>query len=133
MNEERLRILKMVEEGKLSAEEGARLIEAMDAPAGGATGSRPRAAGSSSVLGGGRFVKIRVVDSLSGHEKINLNIPLGFAKLLSSLVPESQREQLEQHGINVSDLLHAVESGQTGTIAEIHDNDRGEHVEVTIE
>jgi len=40
---------------------------------------------------------------------------------------------MERHGIRFNDLITAVESGQTGTMADLRDNDRGERVEMTIE
>lgn len=127
MSEERLRILKMIQEGTISAEEGARLLDALESPGEETT----RTSGDS--RGRGRFLHVRVYDSVTGREKVNMNIPIGLAKMVGSLVPESQRTQLESHGIRVDDLLRAVESGRVGKVADISNNDQDEKVEVSIE
>ncbi|HUX22058.1 MAG TPA: hypothetical protein VMW69_12525, partial [Spirochaetia bacterium] len=87
MNEERMRILKMIQEGQISAEEGARLIEALE-------GERIEEVRHTSNWGqssAGRSLKIRVIDTVTGREKINLNVPIGLAKMLSSFIPDTQR------------------------------------------
>ena len=59
-NEERLRILKMVEQGQISAEDGARLLEALSA----ADQRRQLPSGSSqaSSAPSGRWFRVRVTD-----------------------------------------------------------------------
>lgn len=129
MNEERMRILKMIQEGTLSAEEGARLLDALGNP----EGEQGRPASEGEPRGKGRFLRIRVYDSVTGREKVNLTVPIGLAKMLSSLVPESQRQQLESHGVRFDDVLKSVESGRTGKIVDISNNDQDENVEISIE
>lgn len=129
MNEERMRILKMIQEGQISAEEGARLIEALE----GGRNEEVKPTADSGQGSTGRLLKIRVVDSVTGREKINLNVPIGLAKMLSSFIPETQREQLESHGVRLDEVLQAVESGQIGKIVDMTDNDRGDRVEISIE
>jgi len=132
MTSERQRVLKMVEEGKITAEEGARLIDALDAAEGSPAkaGRGPQRQQTSSP---GRLVRIRVLDATTGTEKVNLGIPLALARLAGAMIPEAQRLEMERHGIRFNDLITAVESGQTGTMADLRDNDRGERVEMTIE
>jgi len=129
MSEERLRVLKMIQEGTISAEEGARLLDALESPSEGS--ARPESSGEP--RGKGRFLHVRVYDSVTGREKVNMNIPIGLAKMVSSLVPESQRQQLESRGIRLDDLLRAVESGRIGKVADINDNDQDEKVEISIQ
>jgi hypothetical protein len=60
--EERLKILKMIEEGKISADDGSKLLAALSAvprP----TGAAPAAAPPG---GGARFLRVRVTDSATG-------------------------------------------------------------------
>lgn len=128
MSEERLRILKMIQEGTISAEEGARLLDALEPPSDEGVrtgGGEPR--------GKGRFLHIRVFDSVTGREKVNMNIPIGLAKMVSSLVPDSQRQQLESHGVRLDDLMRAVETGRVGKVADIDNKDQDEKVEISIE
>lgn len=130
MNEERMRILKMIQDGQISAEEGARLLEAL----GGETNTkvRPTAEWESGSVGG-KTLRIKVFDSVTQREKVNLTVPLALARMVSSFIPESQRDQLESHGIHLEDVLRAVESGKVGKVVDLTDNDRDEHVEISVE
>ncbi len=133
MTSERQRILKMVEEGRITAEEGARLIDALDT-AEGATAKAGRGPQRPPVPPlPGRVVRIRVLDAETGVEKVNFWIPLALARLAGAMIPEAQRLEMERYGIRFSDLIHAVEAGTAGTVADIHDNERGDRVEMTIE
>lgn len=129
MNEERMRILKMIQEGTLSAEEGARLLDALDSPE--EQTFRPGEEGET--RGKGRFLRIRVSDAVTGREKVNLAVPIGLAKMLSSLVPESQRERIETYGIRFEDLIKNVESGKVGKVVDIDNHDQDEKIEISIE
>lgn len=129
MDEERKRILRMIEEGRLSAEEGASLLDALDS--GGEKTARGPAADSTA--GTGKTLHIRVLDGMSGREKVNLNVPIGLAKMVSAFIPESQRASIEQHGIHIEELLRAVEKGEIGKVVEIKNNDTGEEIEISIE
>jgi len=130
MNEERMRILKMIQDGQISAEEGARLLEAL----GGGTKAkiRPTAEWEPGSVGG-RTLRIKVFDSVTKREKVNLTVPLALARMVSSFIPESQRDQLESHGIHLDDVLRAVESGKVGKVVDLTDNDRDEQVEISVE
>ena len=73
--EERLRILRMVEQGQISAEDGSRLLDALSA------GERRKAqisSPSASATGSGRWLRVRVTDARSGRNKVNVTIPMGL-------------------------------------------------------
>ena len=119
MSEERLKILKMIEDGKISAEEAAKLIAALgegrQAPA------KPGAA---------RSLRIRVTDSRSGRSKASVQIPIALVdagmKIGAHFAPEVE-------GVNMSNVLDAVRSGVTGKIIDVTDDEDGEHVEIYVE
>ncbi len=71
--EERMKILKMVEDGKISAEEGARLLAALT------KGERKRAAAEGPAEG--RWLRVRVTDLASGKASVNLNLPAGLVNV----------------------------------------------------
>ncbi|MYJ77391.1 MAG: DUF2089 domain-containing protein, partial [Caldilineaceae bacterium SB0670_bin_27] len=74
--EERMRVLKMIEEGKISAKEGARLLGALgksDEQA-----RRQRGTAEAGAEGGGRWLRLRVSDTRSGKTRVNLTIPIGL-------------------------------------------------------
>jgi len=152
MNEERLRILEMVSAGKISSEEGVRLLEALDsaqdAEAGQAASNALNAynadsrrnlpAGGTGPSGQGRMLRIRVKDE--DGTKVNVNVPLGLLKSLgklTSLVPRDVNDKLNDQGIDLANLdiegiLEAMSSGVSdGHLVDI-DSD-GTTVEIYID
>lgn len=123
--EERMKILKMIEEGKISAEEGAKLLAAL------AEGRRgpldPAAPGKP---GAPRMLRIRVTDTGSGRSKASVQIPLALVdagmKIGAHFAPEVE-------GVDMSNVMDAMRSGVTGKIIDVIDDDDGEHVEIYIE
>ncbi len=123
--EERMKILKMVEEGKVTAEDGAKLLAALN------DGRRAgAAAGSMRGAGGGRWLRIRVTDIASGRSKASVQIPLGLIdagmKIGAHFAPEVE-------GVDMSHVMDAVRSGMTGKIIDVTDDEDGEHVEIYVE
>ncbi len=123
-SDERMKILKMVEEGKISAEEGAKLLAALrqaEKAAGDQAGRRPI---------GGRWLRIRVTDVASGRSKASVQIPLGLIdaglKIGAHFAPEVE-------GVDMTNVLEAVRSGVTGKIIDVMDVEDGEHVEIYVE
>lgn len=123
--EERMKILKMIEEGKLSAEDGAKLLSALT------EGRRGAAAQASNrVAGAGRWLRIRVTDIATGRSKASVQIPLGLIdagmKIGAHFAPEVE-------GVNMTNVMEAVRSGMTGKIIDVTDDEDGEHVEIYVE
>jgi hypothetical protein len=123
--EERMRILKMIHEGKITAEEGARLLSALK------ESRRPGAGRSNVSMGGGRgWLRVRVTDTVSGKTKVNVNLPLGLMdaglRIGAQYAPELQDMDLAR-------LINEVKSGASGKIIDVVDEEDGEHVEIFIE
>ncbi len=128
--EERMRILMMIQEGKISAAEGARLIEALeessDKPS--PTTTRP-----SRVSAGGRkpqYLRVMVTDTDTGKSRVNVRLPVS---LIDSGLRMGARFAPEIEGLNMEDLNAWLSSGETGQIVDIFDEDDGEHIEVFLE
>jgi SHOCT-like domain len=119
--EERMKILKMIEEGKLSAEEGSKLLSALT------SGSRPAGGFTAS---GARWLRVRVTDVNSGRPKATVQIPLALMdagmKIGAHFAPEVE-------GVNMDQLMEALRSGMTGKIIDVTDEEDGEHVEIFVE
>jgi hypothetical protein len=121
--EERIQILNMIAEGKITAEEGAKLLSALgkkqDAP------RPPRPGGSSA-----RWFRVRVSDAETGRSKVNVNIPMGLVnvgiKMGARFIPEDV-------DIDLEDLFEQIRSGAHGKIIDVTDDEGGEHVEIFIE
>ncbi|HEX2993524.1 MAG TPA: hypothetical protein VHP14_01800 [Anaerolineales bacterium] len=122
-SEERMKILKMIEEGKLSAEEGTKLLAALSekrAPV------PPRGSG----MGGARWLRIRVTDIRTGRSKASVQIPLA---LLDAGMKIGAHFAPEVEGVDMSNVMDAVRSGVTGKIIDVTDEEDGEHVEIYVE
>lgn len=122
--EERLQILKMIEEGKISAPEGAELLRALDK---GSKGPSPEPLKGASAA---RWFRVRVTDMNTGRNKVNVNIPMGLVnvgiKMGARFAPGLESEQMEA-------IAEALRSGMVGKIVEATDEEDGERVEIFVE
>jgi hypothetical protein len=123
--EERLKILKMVEEGKISPADGAQLLAAL------AESRRPPAPPTPPAAGGdARWFRVRVTDLRTGKVKVNVNIPMGLVnvgiKMGARFAPGLDQDQM---GV----LAEALKSGAVGKIVEATDEEDGERVEIFVE
>jgi hypothetical protein len=82
MNEQKLRILKMLEDGKVTADEAARLMEALDK-----TESRPK---ESDIRR--KWLHIRVQEN--GRDTVNMKVPLALLKFGFKLAPKAARHHV---------------------------------------
>jgi len=123
-SEERMKILKMIEEGKLSAEEGTKLLATLTESRG---PTPPRAPG---MPGAPRWLRIRVTDVRSGRSKASVQIPLALVdagmKIGAHFAPEVE-------GVDMGNVMEALRSGMTGKIIDVTDEEDGEHVEIYVE
>lgn len=118
MQNERDRILKMVEAGQVSAGEAAQLLDALTAEQRSAERAR------------GRLVRVRVTDIPSGRQKANVTIPVGLVnvglRLGARLAPQLSDTAL-------TELVRGIERGSTGRLLEWQDLEEGERVEIFVE
>ena len=123
-SEERMKILKMIEEGKLSAEEGTKLLSALNSPR---TPAPPRPPG---MPGAPRWLRIRVTDVRTGRSKASVQIPLALVdagmKIGAHFAPEVE-------GVDMTNVMEALRSGVTGKLIDVIDDEDGEHVEIYVE
>jgi hypothetical protein len=100
MSAERKKVLEMLADGKITAEEADRLLEKIDGPA----------APSDETLPGPRrkpkWLRINVHSQKEG-ENVNIKIPLGIVRAgmkLATVLPPKTRDQLNDKGIDLSAL-----------------------------
>jgi hypothetical protein len=127
--EERLRILKMVEDGKVSAAEGASLLDALNQGRKVNRGvARPI---TDAEPGSPRWLRVRVTDLESGRSKATVNIPFGLMdwglRIGAHFAPEMEGYDLQELGR----ILR--EEGPEGKIVDVIDDEDGEHVEIFVE
>jgi hypothetical protein len=120
--EERLRILKMLEEGTITADEAARLLQALNTGRGPAaravTGREPR------------WLRVRITDTNTQENKVSINIPMG---LVRTGIRMGMRFVPSDSEIDYQELMDAIQNGETGKLLEIVDQEQGEHVEIWAE
>jgi len=115
MNEEILQVLEMVKSGKITPEEGEKLIAAIHPPE-----KQFLAKASKSML----RIRVDATDpDIENQAKVNVNIPLSVAKKaagLLSLVPKDVKTDLNDKGINLDaiDLKGLIEMFENGELAE---------------
>ena len=123
--EERMRILKMIDEGKISAEEGARLLSTLSEVRRGANmPNMPRTQGTA------RWLRVRVTDLVTGRSKATVQIPIA---LLDAGMKIGAHFAPEVEGVDMSTIMEALRSGMTGKIVDVVDDADGEHVEIFVE
>ena len=122
--EERMKILSMIREGKISAEEGAKLLSAFG------DGEKPSRMTSTKTTGEPRWFRVRVTDLVSGKTKVSVNIPFGLMEwglqIGAQFAPEVADLDFEQ-------LKEMLQSGVEGKVVDVIDEEDGEHVEIFIE
>ncbi|MBN1811798.1 MAG: hypothetical protein JXA14_08180 [Anaerolineae bacterium] len=122
-NEERLKILQMLEDGKISADEASTLLRALE---GG--GQRPF---NPAVLGAdGRYFRVHVTDLETGAERVNVTIPMGLVKVGLRM---AERFAPEFEDFDMAELEELIASGATGKLVEVTDTGDGERVEIYVE
>ncbi len=130
MNEERVRIFKLLEDGKITAAEASALLDAYTAK--NATPPPPPVSvyAPAKIAGNAgkapRFLKMQVKVESANHDNVNvnMNIPLSLARAvkpaLTSALPKDVQETLRDKGIDLSaldidailDSLSELEDGQ---------------------
>lgn len=121
--EERLQILKMIEEGKISAAEGADLLRALEQDSG--RPSEPLKGASAP-----RWFRVRVTDTKTGRNKVNVNIPMG---LVNVGIKMGARFAPDVEGFDFNQLIQAVRSGQQGKVVDLFNTEEGERIEIFVE
>ena len=118
-NEERLHILKMIEEGKIDAQQGSQLLSALD-------DSRPKqeTPKSSPSSVSGRSLRVRVTDMASGKSKATINLPLRLVDLGLDIASKYAPD------VAFDGLIEAINDGASGKLIDVIDEEDGEHVEI---
>jgi hypothetical protein len=132
--EERLKILNLLQEGKITAAEAARLLEALETSASAKPGFRPGIGANQPYppgpVSGGKWLRVRVTDTNSGKTRVNVRLPLN---LVGSGIRMGMRFAPEIEGLDPNALMEWIQSGEMGQIVDVLDEEDGEHVEVFIE
>ena len=119
MAEERLKVLEMLSEGKITPEEANDLLETIKS-------KKPAPASCKC-----RYLKIKVIEG-GGKEKVNVNLPLSLAKFALKFIPESARQEMTEQGIDLDTIISSLTDDLgVGQIVSVEDGD--DKVEIYVE
>lgn len=119
--EERMKILEMIREGTISAEEGARLLEALQTQDKRQTQSEGRKS---------RWMRVKVTDLKTSAVKVSVNIPMGLVRVGIKM---GARFTPRDSAIDYNGVMDALRNGSTGKIVDLENKDENERVEIWIE
>ena len=77
-NEERLKILSMLQDGVINADQAAKLLESLTEVSAEQKSPLPRTDEASNIKRGGKFFRVRVTDTDSGKTRVNIRLPIGL-------------------------------------------------------
>ena len=105
MSEERRKIIEMLSEGKITAEDADRLLDKLAA-----TAKRDQTGGTNtgSAISRGAVPKyLRVVVHSNDNDHVNIRVPLALVRTglkFTTMLPPKASEQLKEQGIDLSQL-----------------------------
>jgi hypothetical protein len=126
LTEERMQVLRMIQAGKITAEDGAKLLSALKASATRATAGQ--VAGGDTPGAAGKWFRVRVTDLRTGKRKAMINIPLGLVDVGLKL-----GARFGTSNIDMNEIVTAIKSGAVGKIADVEDDSEQEKVEIFID
>ncbi len=121
------RVLRLVAEGKLTAEEAGPILDALDerGAASATTDDPGPTAASATAPGGGPGRAIRIEVSEGGQKVVNLRVPLALGRAAVARIPGLSEAVTDR-------IRDAIESGMTGPIVTV-DEGAGDGVRIVIE
>jgi hypothetical protein len=123
-SEERMKILKMISEDKITAEEGAQLLAVLTEKS-----EKPKVETRRKLAN--QLLRVRVTDMRSGKTKVNVNLPMRLVdaglNIAAQYTPEMENAQM------MDAVKEALTENMTGKIVDVIDEEDGEHVEIFIE
>jgi hypothetical protein len=122
---ERMQILNMVAEGTITAEDGAKLLAALE-PAQKRVEHRVSMTSPSRP----RWFRVRVTDLETGKSKVNVNLPMSLVEVGTRM---GARFAPELEGMDFGDIVDQIKDGAQGKIIEVEDVEDGERVEIYVE
>lgn len=121
--EERMEILKMIQSGQISAEEGASLLAALGReqkprrePVGTVRRTEPRR------------LRIRISDLETGRHKVNIDLPWNLINVGMHMGARFAPEE-----IDLEEVMQALRAGTEGKIVDVEDAEDKERVEIFVE
>jgi hypothetical protein len=132
-SEERLKILNLIQQGKITPQEGMHLLETLD------KSRSPQPSFSTPAVPTGlipfspgkpRWLRVRITDTASGKTRVNVRLPVTVlnagVKIGARFSPELGQEQM-------GEILDAIQAGEFGQVLDVYNDEDSEHIEVLLE
>ena len=126
--EERLQILKMLEDGKITVDEAATLLAALESGV-----KKEKAIRQPGIPGAAQWLRVRVTDQKSGKQKVMVNLPVSLVDVALKVGSKFAPELEDMDNQVVMEAIDAIKSGAQGKIVEVEDDESGDRVEVFVE
>lgn len=128
MSEEKIKILKMIEDGKITAKEGMDLLNAVE--------DKKDKPAELEILNNDsketKWLRVRVIEP-NDNTKVKINIPISLVDVALKVGSGFSTELNENlKGVDVNEIVKAIKEGAEGKIVDVED-DNGTKVEVTVE
>ena len=124
---EKLAILKMVEEGKITVEEASKLLETVE-------GKKENFSIITKEIGKtAKWLKIKVVDD-NEDTKVNVNVPIALIDVALKIAKASSNDfdiKLGSLNIDIENIVKMIQEGAEGKIVDIESD--GTKVEIVVE
>lgn len=122
ISEEKKQILRMIQDGQITAEEGGRLMSALE------SAERRSSPAPAERTEAPDQIRIQISDLDTGKQKVDFSMPLSMANVGVKLGARLAMEE-----IKLEDFIAAAKAGVSGKIAEMRDEEGRERIEVFLE
>ncbi len=121
MKDERMQILRMLEEGKVSSEEAFQLLSTLE--------QKP-APSTTSIAGRNKFLRIKVQEG-GDRTRVNVNVPMSLVKIVQRFIPAKVKSEFPD--LDLEAIVQDIEQGAQGKIVEVTDKNSDTTVEISVE
>ncbi len=125
---ERIKIMKMVQEGKITPEEGIELLDMLTEKS-----TKIKVSGTetpSASRNTAQWFRVTVTDTNTGKTRVNVRLPVS---LVNAGMKMGAKFSPQVEGLDQSQLSEFIRSGAVGKVIDVYDDEDGEHVEVYLE
>ena len=99
MNEEKMMILKMLQNGKISAKEAAKLLESLD------SGEKEGKKKKEHANRRGKFIRVKVTDTKTGKSRANIRVPINLLRVANKF---GGKFNLDIDGVTIDEIQASI-------------------------
>ncbi len=124
--EERTKILEMISNGIITADEGANLLKALASPS-----DKPKSSAKNR-SGQPRWLRVHVTDMKKGKAKVRVNLPLKLMNAGLDIAAHFAPDEIANEDM-LETIKQALSENMVGRIVDVIDEEDQERIEVFIE